>query len=384
MVCELCQSFITDLQGIPINNLVLKGVTHLPNDAFAGLDFVSLPFSSFLELVHNNLGIIPPHAFRGMHSPPIMLDLSANNLTVFPGEALSYFTDLRYLSIQRNNFTEIPDGAFNQFPIFTLYIGNNPIRNLNREGVLSGLESSLKILDLMNLNLMTFPIALLKNLRKLNYVRLHNNLIETLPANMLEDFKTTQQLSILLNKNRIYDVSRHFLRGSNIKMWQINLEDNLLTKLDFIDICSSSLKFNLVRHKYFQPVIYLYGNPLQCDCGLRSLLNKRHVTIEGHCVSPAALEHVSFYQVKERGYNVTRNNDTFSCPRMRSLDCNRTSLPSLIRTSVNTGSDTDNNADSNTDNDAGNNTGNGFAMMSLLLTVVYVISMYSSVRHIYL
>ena len=314
-----------------------------------------------------------------MHSSPIMLSLSANNLTVFPRDALSYFTDLRYLSIQRNRFTEIPDGTFNLFPLSMLYIGYNPIRNLNREGVLSGLESSLQTLDLMNLTLTTFPIALLKNLTKLNYVQLHRNLIETLPDNMLEDFQTTQQLSILLNKNRIYDVSKHFLRGSNIKMSQINLEDNLLTKLDFIDICSSSLKSNLMRPKYLQPWIYLYGNPLQCDCGLQSILNQRHINIQGYCAEPTALENMRLYQVKERGYNVTRNNDTFSCPYMEQLDCNRPPLQSLIRTGIdtdsNTGNNTDNNADNNTDYNAGNNTGNRCAMMSLLLTVVYVISM---------
>ena len=354
-----------------MSHLTLKGVTHLTNDAFAGLDFVPPSYIAFLRLIHNNLGIIPRHAFRGMNSTPSMLELLDNNLTVFPREALSYFTDLTYLGIRDNMFTEIPDGAFNQFPLSTLYIGHNPIRNVNREGLLSGLESSLQILDLINLNLTTFPIALLKNLRKLNYVLLHRNLIETLPANMLEDFQTTQQLSILLKSNRIYNVSTDFLQGMNIKMWQINLEDNLLTNLDFIDMCSSSLRFDLMGHKYFQPALDLYGNPLQCDCGLQSLLNQRYVTIEGHCAGPTALENMRFYRVKELGYNVTRNNDMFSCPYMGRLNCNRLPLQSLILTSTNTDSNTDNNAENNT----GNNTGNRGVMMSLLFIVVYVISM---------
>ena len=191
----------------------MKRVTRLPNDAFSGLDMYGT-----LAFNNNDLRTIPLHAFRGIQGDINLVDLTNCNLTVFPREALSVFTRLAKLRLTSNQITEIPDGSFRQFPLQELQLGNNPLRNVNREGLLSGLESSLVLLNLKNLNITTFPIALLWNLTRLGYVVLSRNRIESLPADMLEEFRTDSRLSLILSANRMHNVSRHFLRRTTISL----------------------------------------------------------------------------------------------------------------------------------------------------------------------
>ena len=290
-------------------------------------------------LSNNNLGTIPLHAFRGIQGRIIRLDLANCSLTVFPRDALSVFTELMTLRLTENQITEIPDGSFRQFPhLRELYLGDNPLRNVNRERLLSGLKSTLRVLYLQYLNITTFPTALLKNLRRLGYVALDNNHIEVLPANMLEGFRTRLQLSLMLSGNRIYNVSRDFLQRTNIKIARINLSDNRLTNLDFIDLCLPSYKIHRQQYSWDinQPIITIHDNPLQCDCKLRTLMNRRNVKFIGNCAQPPALRDMSFHEIKRLRFNVTRNNEEFSCQHMEKINCTRPSLQALTGTDIQT------------------------------------------------
>ena len=351
-IYELCKSFIIDLQGFgTIILFQLQGLTYLPSDAFSGLDL-----HSSLDFYNNDLRTIHSHAFRGIQSGITTLDFKNCNLTEFPGEALSSFTNLRTLRLTSNQITHIPDGSFRPFSqLRELYLENNPLGNINREELLSGLESSLHTLNLQNLNITSFPSALLRNLSGLAFVALNNNLIETLPANMLEGFRTTFQLSLVLSHNRIYNVSPYFLRGTNITLGRINFSHNRLTNLDFLDVCLPPFDYHHLG--LVKPSVKAYGNPLQCDCDLLNLLNQQEVAFRGQCVEHKVLRDMSFLLIdvlmtlKQQGHNITKNNEKLSCPNMESINC----------------------TDSKTDI----TTGNGGPMTSSIVTAVYIISIYA-------
>ena len=302
----------------------------LPNDVFSGLNM-----RGSLSFNNSDLRIIPRHAFRGMQGRINSVYLTNCNLTVFPGEALSVFTRLTLLKLASNQITDIPDGSFRQFPLRELHLGNNPLRNVNREGLLSGLESSLVSLSLKNLDITTFPIALLWNLTRLGYVQLNRNRIESLPDDMLQDFRTASQLSLILSDNRIHNVSEHFLRGTNISLWRINLSGNQLTNLDFLDLCLPQFHYDRLQVRP-RPSVTLKDNPLQCDCELLTLLTKRGVHFKGHCAEPPVLRGMSLRVIKQNRFNVTRNNEQFSCPHMEKINCTQPLLQAPIRTGSNT------------------------------------------------
>ena len=311
---------------------LLQGLTYLPNDAFSGLDMYGS-----LKLHNSNLGTIPPHAFRGIQSRIVSIDLIDCNLTEFPGEALSGFTNLTTLRLTSNQITDIPDGSFRPFPqLRELYLENNPLGNLNREGLLSGLVSTLHTLSLQYLNITSFPSALLRNLSGLAFVALNNNGIESLPANMLEGFRTTSQLWLVLSNNRIYNVSPYFLRGTNITLGRINLSYNRLTNLNFLDVCLPPFNYHRRQNDQvlIRPSVIAYGNPLQCDCELLNLLNQQDVAFIGYCAEPEALRDMSFWDIKQQGFKVTRNNEEFSCPDMEAVNCTdiKTNITTVVKT----------------------------------------------------
>ena len=223
---------------------------------------------------------------------------------------------LIYISISTNNITDIPNGTFRGFPeLAGLILDRNPLRNLNREGLLAGVEPTLKLISLKDMGLKTFPSKLIRNLKKLNWVILNDNDIICLRNDMFEGFQSTTPLRVYLERNRISSIDPYFLRGSTFKLRKLDLSENRLTTLYSVDHCLPAFQYNFTD---VPPHVHAEDNPLFCGCDLLNLANQENFTITGTCRYPAPYHGMTLYDSLHQSYNET---GVYGCPLTDPIDC---------------------------------------------------------------
>lgn len=130
------------------------------------------------------------------------LDLSNNELTRPPWEALGDLTSLQYLYLQHNQLTELPRGAFGRLPVvFELQLANNRIANVSSRAF-DGL------LQLLTLNLTAnhithLPNGALQGLVSLRTLDLSHNQLERLDNKthgLLDDCLSLERVNLSHNK----------------------------------------------------------------------------------------------------------------------------------------------------------------------------------------
>ena len=278
-----------------LSGLILSpnNISHIPDDAFFGLTF----YGANLLLGHNPLHSISKNAFRGIIGSISRVQLASCDLTEFPGEALSKLPHLSFLWLQNNLITEIPNRAFQPFPrLFTVSLGGNAITNINREGLFYGVEHVLENVDLSSMNISSFPSKALKNLKRVQRINLSYNNITTLPGNTFEGFQTEMRLQILLEGNNMISISPNLFRKSPISLCRLNLTDNQLTTLDFINVCLNVFECESTKDVPILPSILVTQNPLKCDCDTIKHLRPDHLTIVGKCDQPTMYQGLDLYR----------------------------------------------------------------------------------------
>ena len=238
------------------------------------------------------------------------------SLSEFPIEGLRDVRTLNHISIAENHITDIPDGAFREFPdLAWLVFDRNTFSNVNREGLLSGVESTLTLISLEDTSLTTFPSKLIRNLKKIEYVVLSENDIKTLPADIFKGFQNTTPIRLFLGGNNINCISQHFLRGTSIQLQKLDLSRNQLTSLDFVDPCLPAFQYNSNNDP---PLINIEGNPLDCYCDLLNLVNQKTVEIYATCEQPPPYHGMTLNASLLQSYHETKE---FGCPVMDPIVC---------------------------------------------------------------
>ena len=191
-------------------------------------DFLYLTKLEVLSLDKNPLTVIEDDAFMGTNL--LLLTADSVNLTLgLLGIPAKDLQNLRGLSVAGNRLRHLNDGWFYAFPSLTsLNLDNNDIRDLSVDAF-SGLEGTLRTLELNHNKLKKIPREALQHLEKLESLEMHHNNIKKIHARSFNASKHLVTLNVRYND--ISDVSP-FAFEDMPNLEEIDLRNNQLITLD--------------------------------------------------------------------------------------------------------------------------------------------------------
>lgn len=226
--------------------------------------FVNLEVHN-LQLSGCKIKTVYADAFKGQEEFLKNLNLQDNDLTVVPVESLKPLRHLVLLDLSHNRITHVPSGAFETLiKLTTLKLSDNNVTL--HDGALTGLEDSLKNLNLKGTRLKKVPKAI-RGLRTLAFLDLSQNSLRELPGD--DDASTFEGLDALtalnLERNVIQTLGEQAFYGVKSTLSSLSLLNNLLA--DFPTAALSNLSelrvldvgFNLLTEL---PTDAFRGNPL--------------------------------------------------------------------------------------------------------------------------
>ena len=235
-----------------------NNITTIWRSAFGSVNSISV-----LLLNNNKIRKIEPNSFSAMTNL-ITLELSGNMLdgTTTDAKQFNFLDKLKRLKMNRNPLHVIKTFTFHfmTFPALVyLELSHCQIRQLE-----DGAISLLKLLEYLDLSwnkLKTFRRQDLKGLKSLKTLDLSHNYLKVLNEMPI----LGALIDLYLDSNKIYQVSvrkdilngtdmlEHlYVRNNNIKLFT---EDGFPWSLESLE------------------GIYLDGNPIQCDCNMRWVIN---------------------------------------------------------------------------------------------------------------
>ena len=173
---------------------------------------------------------------------------------------LGAFNDLKillYLSIESNEISEIIPGTFEMSSLEYLKLGNNIIEHLEGE-VFSGMVN-------------------------LKYVHLEGNKLQYVHPDTLVRLPNLQRLFISKNSGLQIQTDRHFINSHSLKHLDIsgcNISSVSgetfanVSALEWLDLSYNNLRsvdINMLTALPKLSAMYVYDNPLQCDCQLQEV-----------------------------------------------------------------------------------------------------------------
>lgn len=216
-------------------------------------DFGYLRSLEVLTIDNNPVHSISPTAFVGTRLYLLTLDQISlqeglNGLTT---KSLAY---LRGLSLARNEIRQIPKSCFLQLSTLQyLNLDTNQIDSLPND-TFTGVEESLRTLEINDNNLRHVPVTTLRRLAKLESLAMAHNKIRTIFARSFNNSIMLQRLD--LRYNSIYTISAYAFHGLD-NVQRIDLRHNQLITLDD-------------RTFYWQQPagkeVLLFDNPWLCNC----------------------------------------------------------------------------------------------------------------------
>ena len=264
------------------------GIRALRKNDFKGLNVTNI------DLSHNHFSLVSDKAFDDVIR---LTDLRMRNCSLesIP-RALGALRHLRKLDLSRNSIRHIPTEALTALgSLQTLDLSNNPLQlpvssdslahlihlvTLNLSGC--GLTqvptatlrplSRLAVLDLGD-NALTLASANFPGLHRLKALTLGGCHVPLLNAAMLHGLPALRNLTI-----RSCNVSRIAPRtfDAMLRLEHLHLDNNLIRRLDFLS--SNPCQFD-------HTVVTLDHNPINCNCDVYRLVQKKIVAITGTCRS---------------------------------------------------------------------------------------------------
>ncbi|XP_073945244.1 uncharacterized protein [Choristoneura fumiferana] len=208
----------TDLYTLMILDLSYNLISQLAVEQFSNLNRLR-----YLKMDHNNLRLLPRDVFKNTIIEH--LDLSANEISLFPSTALSQigFT-LRYLDLSHNRIEYLDSNIFRntQF-LLSLNLGHNLLTVLsdNTFSCLGGLSQ----LDLSFNSIKANFKELFHNLPNLRHLNLANISLKSVPYLPLTNLTSLNLTSNLINSFKETDVKRL------VNLRHLDLSHNRLTSL---------------------------------------------------------------------------------------------------------------------------------------------------------
>jgi len=270
---------LTDVRELWLSN---NNITLLEKDSFVSMTELKLldltkcelrtielgAFNGLTELTHlfmwdNKISEIMPGTFENMDSLEFLaLNYNKikhlNNATFSGLGAFKGLTKLTRLLVFRNEISEILPGTFeNMISLEYLFLGHNNIKYLN-SGVFNGLVNIVYVgLSSNKLQYMHPDTILgLPNIKSLN---LRNNTALQIPTD-----------SHFINSHFLTQLE---LAMCNISSLSVETFANV-SALKSLDLSHNNLRtvdINILRALPELSQMYLYGNPLQCDCQLQEV-----------------------------------------------------------------------------------------------------------------
>jgi len=210
-----------------------------------------------LYLFNNNLTCFEEDSFVSLTELDILFVDGCGLRTIELG-AFNGLTNLRELFIVNNEISEIFPGTFvNLNSLNLLYLVNNQLENLDR-GVFSGLFN-LKYIYLSYNKLHSLHPDTFLGLSRLQLLNLDKNLALQLP----------------IDRNFIVSFSLLELSVSGCNISSLSVETiekvSALQRLDLSDNNLETVDINILKALPELSILFLYDNPLQCDCQLQEV-----------------------------------------------------------------------------------------------------------------
>ncbi|XP_012994283.2 leucine-rich repeat-containing G-protein coupled receptor 5-like isoform X2 [Esox lucius] len=186
-------------------DLSMNNITLLPREALS-----NLPFLQELRLAGNHLTDIPEGAFIGLFNLKVLM-LQNNNLRRVPNDALENLRNLRSLRLDANRITSVPAGSFKGLASLRhLWLDDNalsevPVRALDSLPTLQALTLALN-------SITHVPDRAFANLTSLVVLHLHNNKIQTLGERCFDGLLSLESLTF--HSNYIRSIPEHAFVGN--------------------------------------------------------------------------------------------------------------------------------------------------------------------------
>lgn len=247
-------------------------ILNLENNSISDLDeFVIVSSIKKLNTKHNQIQTLKNHTFDNNNELEI-LDLSHNKIEIIQTEAFQNLNKLEILILKHNNLSKIQDYVF--YPLITLKIldlSNNPLKILspqafNFNNLIETLNISfyevvpnysfvylnyLKILNLIDSNLLLIKNFSLIGLRNLNEINLINVQIKQIESGTFFDLIRLNEIDLynffkeveILKSQTFIGLRIKFLDFSGMKVNQIEPETfKNLKDLQFLNLNKNNLK----------------------------------------------------------------------------------------------------------------------------------------------
>ena len=211
-----------------------------------------------------------------------LLSISENNILVFERDSFVSLTHLETLVAQNCGLTTIELGAFNGLiQLIGLYIRHNEISEI-LPGTFESMNS-LEYFDLGSNRLVNLDSGVFSGLIKLTSINLSGNKLQFLlpdtfswlPKLVHLFLYKKPGLRLQTDRNFIKSHSLSYLHIASCKFSSVSVETFVnVRELEWFDLSYNNLRtvhINIMRALPKLSILYLYGNPLQCDCQLKEV-----------------------------------------------------------------------------------------------------------------
>nr|XP_015833364.1 PREDICTED: chaoptin isoform X2 [Tribolium castaneum]XP_015833366.1 PREDICTED: chaoptin isoform X2 [Tribolium castaneum]XP_015833367.1 PREDICTED: chaoptin isoform X2 [Tribolium castaneum]XP_015833368.1 PREDICTED: chaoptin isoform X2 [Tribolium castaneum]XP_015833369.1 PREDICTED: chaoptin isoform X2 [Tribolium castaneum] len=293
--------------GSNIKSLILGNnrITSLKSHIFADLQQLKE-----LSLSFNPLRVIDSSAFaglEGLESLEVSFGLDRDDL---PHEIFKPLTNLKWLSVDNNNFDTVPEFSLDSLPeLKYLNIESNKIRTIPINLLKPAIHSKLKDIRLSNNEISTVRTDTFKSLNSLETVLLSNNRIRAIEADSFNDLPALNKL--ILANNLISKL--HSRAFSNLpSLAKLDLQNNFLSEFSFgcFANLSAPLHLNLSRNQI-----------ISCNSDLK-ILNVHVIDLRYNNLAriPKCLENTALLKKLHLDFNIIARLDHNSFMHLTSLE----------------------------------------------------------------
>ena len=218
-----------------------------------------------------------------LHLPDVRaLWLSENNITLLKKDSFVSLTELKLMDIHNSALRTIEIGAFNGLTKLTeLYMEINEISEII-PGTFENMNS-LRILGFYGNKLEHLNSGVFSGLVNLKYVEFREKLLRYIHPDTFLGLPNLQHVHIYDNPSLQLPTDRNFINSHslshlsipncNISQVSVGTFANV-SALEWLDLSENNLRtldINVLRALPKLSTLYLYGNPLQCDCQLQEV-----------------------------------------------------------------------------------------------------------------
>lgn len=293
--------------GASVKSLILGNnrITSLKSQAFGDLHSLKE-----LSLSFNPLRYLDPDAFVGLEGLESLEISFGFDRDVLPYEIFKPLGNLKWLSVDNNNFNTIPEHSLDYLSeLLYLNLESNKIRTIPVKLLKAAVHSNLKDIRFSNNELTTIHPDTFKSLSSLETVLLPNNRIRSIQKDSFNDLPNLS--NVIISDNLLSHIGlRTFANLPSLT--RLDLQDNLLSEFSFgyFANVSSPFQLNLSRNQISS-----------CDADFK-ILNVEVFDLRYNNIArvPKCLENVALLRKLYLDFNLISNLEQNSFMHLTSLE----------------------------------------------------------------